>query len=544
MSETPSPPSPPRLLLTVALAWLLLAVLFGVTGPWRIGVVLISRWEVIILLGFVAAGLVLILHRASRAFAAQVLDTEIHLSRAHIALLFSISALLLVRTTVAKFHALEVNAWDFSLYFDRPIEATLRGRLLWSEYIGMPTLGNHCGWLLLAFVPLYAIAATPYWLVIAQALAIAAAGVAAFFLFRALDADDFIAVTLALVFVLNHYTAKAVQYVFHIEIFYPLGLFVLFYAFIKRRWVLFAVALLLTLSIKEDAIVPLSGFVLTAAVVYRRWRVAAATIAVSLAVFLVDYFVVLPHFSGQTSSAPWYSGYWGSYGASPLEAAPGLLLAPLRVVSRVGAGALELFASFALVPLAGFQWLLAALPPLLVYGSSDFEMLRSFALYYSMPLLPAIFAALPDGLRRIARLLRPGSERRRRRLIAVIVLVVSVAMGSGYELDAPRGERHRIRPLVESSRAARLLIQGSLMPHAGYDDKVRVLDRPVPSPDGTTAYLLCSDCNPYPFTAAEIRALETRLARDDRYAAVSAGAVMRFTPHRDLEIGTSPRRLP
>ena len=56
---------------------------------------------------------------------------------------------------------------------------------------------------------------------------------------------------IALAFVVNRYTAHATQYVFIIDVFYPLGLFLLFYSFLTAKRRLFALALLLVLSIKK-----------------------------------------------------------------------------------------------------------------------------------------------------------------------------------------------------------------------------------------------------------------------------------------------------
>ena len=484
----------------------IITALFVLTGPWTFGPVSVRHLERIL-----PVWLILLLHPRIRA----LFRGEVRLSRKTLILGLIIVFAFLLRVTVSKWQALEVNAWDFSFASDRPIESTVHGRFLWSEDLGKPMLTVHCNWLLLAFVPLYALFPSPWWLLIAQAGAIAAA-VAALFLFtRAAFDDDILAACVALAFLLNRYTARATQFVFIIDVFYPVALLLLFLAFLQKRKLLFLFALLLAVSIKEDAIVPLTGFALVAAIGYRRWRWAAAAMSAAVPVFLFDYFVI-------QRGSPWYGSYWASYGATPLLAVWGMAASPWKVLQRVFEGSIDIFLSLALVPLAGWSWVLAALPALVLYGASDAKQLHYFVLHYSMPLLPGLFAAIPFGAHRIAR-----GNGDRRRLIGLVVLIASALVGSTYELDEPKEERKFIQPLVAESASRPLYVQGALLPHAGYGDNVHALHHKI-QPPANSAYLLCETCNPYPFTAEEHRARISALRRDAHYQEVRRGSLLLF----------------
>ena len=499
---------------------------FLATAPWRIGALSIRRWEVIFAFCVLTIAAAL-LSRSSRAYAGQILRSDAVIGRRALAIGFLLVSMFLLRAVFAKFHALEVNAWDFSISFDRPLERSLHGELLWSATLRQSMLGVHCNWLLLLFIPLYAIAASPYWLLVAQAMAVAGAALALFHFARAAAGDDFLAAVVALAFVVNRYTAHATQFVFIIDVFYPLGLFLLFYSFLTSKRRLFAIALLLVLSIKEDAIVPLIGFALVAVFGFRRWPWAAVAGVAAAAVFAVDYFVVLPGFG--VSAAPWYAGYWASFGATPLQAIVGIASDPLRVISRAFSSSFDLLVSLAFVPLAGFEWLLAVVPPLIVYGSADAEKLHWLSMHYSLPLLPAMFAAVTYGALRLGR--RFADPRAASRVVAISALVMSAVLGSTYEMDEPRPERALVKSMVQRAGSRPLFVQGALAPHAGYAGNVQPLHHDVPA-SPRNAYLLCTTCSPYPFTREELRARLDALRTDARYQNIEARDLVLFLPRR------------
>jgi uncharacterized membrane protein len=491
---------------------------FVVTGPWTIGSITLSRLDALLLIWPLAAALAAI-RAVDRRKISEFLNRDLTIPRSAIAIATGMVFLFLLRVLAARFLALEVNAWDFSLSFDRPIERTLHGELLWSEDLRHSMLGVHANWLLLVFVPLYAIVASPWWLIAGAAIAIAAAAAILFHLGRSLAADDFVAACVALAFVLNRYTARGAQFLFTIDVFYPLALFLLFLAFVRNRPRLFALALLFTVSIKEDAIVPLLGFTLFAAAT-RRYRWAVAALAAGAVAYAADVLFVIPGFSHWSGAA--YANKWASFGATPLEALGGMARAPLKVAWRVIDGSSGLFATLALVPLAGWPALLAALPALIVYGSADDPQVRYFAIHYSMPLLPALFVAAIWALNRLR-------TRRSRRIAGLIVLAASALIGSSWELERPRQERPLIPKALAVVPDRPVYVQGALLPHAGYDRRFRALHHQVvASPE--SAYLLCESCSPYPFTRDELRERIESLRAGGRYEELRFAGLSLFRP--------------
>lgn len=423
-----------------------------------------------------------------------------------------------------------MNAWDFSFY-DRPLAHPFESGFLFNRIEGRSLLGTHAYYGLLLFLPAYALHSSPYWLIVAQAFSIAAACIVAFHCFRILCRDDLAAALLAVAFLLNDFTAKAVQYVFHPEIFYPACLFLLMYAFLARRPLAFAIAVLATAAVKEDALLPLLGFAMTASLCYRRYRWAAAAAAIGLVVFLVDYLVVLPHFAGQ-AGPPWYAHYWAKYGSSPPAAALGMLLHPLEVASDLlQSGFWRLAGGLAFVPLLGFEWLLAAAAVVVPYGSAQVVQLSRFRLYYAMPVLPFLFAAAAAGLHRIVAFKKvlPATDRRARyRTGALAVLLVSAFYGPGYRF-VRRQPTEIPRRLASTINGRPLVVQGALLPHVGYSVDCIALQSSV-RVDASHGFLVAPGAIPYPLTRRELQRLAEKLTHDPRFHTTVTHGILLAVP--------------
>jgi uncharacterized membrane protein len=523
-----------RLYLGLVLA---LVAAFVVTAPWKIGTRDVGRLSFALAPAAGLGAAALLFSPWRRALAKLFRKREVRFSNREVLLAAGAAALFLGRVVFALWTSLDVNAWDTGLSFDGPIFETLAGRPLFCVFTGQSYLAIHGGYLLFAFVPLYAVAASPFWLLAAQAVAVAGAAALSFLVFRRILEDDLAAALLATAFLFYNHTAKVAQHAFHIEVFYLPALFLLLYAYIARRPALFLAAVLLAVSVKEDVILPLGGFALAAAVFDRRFRPAALALGAGLAAFLIGTRVVIPHFSGEPAGRPWYSPAWAAYGETPVAAALGMLRHPARLVGDLArSGIPHLFEPLLLLPLAGFQWFLAALPALVAYGASRSPVISRFGLYYSATVLPFLFAAAAQGLRRVADLGTDGrgqdTRRWRPRLGALLVLGVCALDGAGYSFRRPDPARTEVGPAIASLSGRPVAVQGSLFLRAGRAPEVRVLrpDRDL-APD--EALLLAPRTNPYPFSDQELAVLVRRLSADPRYRRTETpGGLLLFVPTR------------
>jgi uncharacterized membrane protein len=500
-----------------------LVALFVFTSPWTIAGRPVSRLSAILAAAFFCLALGMLLSRW-RAEAGRLLQSEIRISGVALLAGACAAAVLCGTALYSRYAALELSAWDTTIFFDRPIAATLSDGVLPVAATGRSYLGVHASYVLLAFVPFYAIARSPLWLLAAHALAIAAGAAMGYRLFRRILGDDGTAALLGAAFVLNSFTARAVGYGFHPEVFYPLALFGVGYGLIARRGSLLAASAILAISVKEDSMLLLGGVGLAVAIFTKSRRDGLVLAASAFAIFLVSTRIVMPAASGSPADRPWYSFYWNSWGATLPAAAAGMARHPVRLAQRLAhSGIPSLLECAAFVPLAGPEALVASLPALVPCAAADFGPLRRFGIYYSLPVLPFVFAAAAFGIARLF------SDRRRRRLLALLVFVVASLDGASYTFRRASPARKDLDAVLASLGDRPAAIQGTLYPHAGYSAARRPLERgPLRRRE---AVVLAPATDSYPLTKGELASLVARLAADPQYRRTeSPNGIVMFLP--------------
>lgn len=510
------------MLAALGLFPLLLISAFWITAPWTIAGRLIDRLTPIL-----GAALLLFLLPAWSIPSTRVLLLQrllvgrVRVSARALILGCVLLTVFLFRFLLSRFYALEINAWDFSM-FDLALEQGTAGPL-YSIFFGQSYLAVHASYVLFLLVPLYWLWRSPYWLLGAQGLALVAATGIGFLAVRRILKDDLAAVLVALGFFLNSYTAKIAQYAFHVEVFYPLTLLLAALGFLRRSWPLFTLGLVLSVAVKEDAVLALFGLAALAVIAGRGWLWAAAAILIGGVGFAIAHFVVMPHFAESAPGDPWYSAFWSSYGPTPLKAAAAMITQPLKVGMDVAeSGLRDVLEPLLFLPLVGWEWLLAAAPPSLVYATAQGEQLSRFNLYYSAPFLGFLVLGAALGLTRIAKRVRRRDgilpTRRSLRIGATLLLLACAFDGPSYRFAEAKPQRQDIRKMVQLVPAGVFLrVQGSLLPHAGYSTTQAPLASIDPFPRGC-ALLIDPGSNPYPFSEKAIATLVSRLTRESGYS--------------------------
>jgi len=443
-------------------------------------------------------------------------------------LITSIGLVLTTRIVFSQYNSLQVNAWDFSV-FELAIGRTPSAGFLYSHVEKRPFLATHASYILALFVPLYRLVPTHLWLLLAHALAVALATGVGFLLFEDILGDRSAGALLAIGYLLNSYTAKTVEYPFHVEVFYPLGIFGIVLSARRKRWLLTALATLLTVSTKEDAIVPVVGIAAALFLEDRgQWRVSLALLGAALTVFAISSYVVMPGNSGSPIGVAWYSDMWSDYGRSPLAAAAGMALRPLRVARDLShSGIRHILEPLLFTPILGGPWLFASVPGLLVYGVAGHGKanVAQFALYYSAPILPLLTISAAAGVRRVASI---GAASKRVALVRIGVALVCLMCaldGPGYVARRPAPQRLDLAPLLRNA-CEPIRIQGSLFPHAPLSTKALPLADLTARP-GTVILDLSS--NPYPSSSVDLETLVRECRRDAECRVDRGGGLVRLS---------------
>ena len=137
----------------------------------------------------------------------------------------AVVGLLLFWFVLTRFRSGEINAVDFTVYYDRPAFQTLQGRPMFVE-TGDDVLraqqtyfSVHAHWAMLPLSALYAIHATPLWLLAVSVIVVVAGAVSVLRIVQRMG-GGLVASASALAFVLNDNTARTLNYGFHVEVLY------------------------------------------------------------------------------------------------------------------------------------------------------------------------------------------------------------------------------------------------------------------------------------------------------------------------------------
>jgi uncharacterized membrane protein len=456
----------------------------------------------------------------------------------------AVIGLLLFWYVLTRFRSGEINAIDFTIYYDRPCYQTVHGRPLFVETSDTPGLSNrseladHAYWGMLAVCAPYALYASPLWLHALSALAIAAGGLHVLHIAQRLGAGGALASATALAFVLNDNTARTLNYGFHPEVLYAWFIPWMIDAGLRGATLPFLAATLASVLVKEDACLPV--FAATVALALHQFRsltwprrlvFLVLPNVLALAGLGLYYGYVIPMLSG--TSRPTYAHFWANYGPTPMAALVGMLTHPWQVVkSAATSGAFRTIQPHLFLPLIGWRWAVGTLPIVALYGASANEQVRAFGIYYAIVLMPFFVLGATTGALALARrlLTLPGHAQL---AAALAVLLGPLLVGSGhrgYSLRPWRTETAAVRDaLTQLGPEPRVLVQSGLFPHAGYDERFQLLTpETLADPRNSGAVLLLARrIGAYPFFGAEM----DRISRFPSAGAVPGGLLaVRVTP--------------
>ncbi|MEM9515066.1 MAG: DUF2079 domain-containing protein [Actinomycetota bacterium] len=209
-------------------------------------------------------------------------------------------------------HALGTASYDSALYdqgmwllsrFDAPF-VTLMGRNLF---------GDHTSFILLFLVPLYWIAPGAWIMFFSQSFAIALGAVPVFLYGRSRLGSEWMACVGAGVYLLHPAIGWTNLENFHPDAFLGVTVGFAIYAALERKWRLYAVAVVLSLLVKEDValvIVPLGIWV----ALRRNWRIGLITVLGAVWFMAVAMFLVMRSLIGVPTRNSWRIPFGGPTG--------------------------------------------------------------------------------------------------------------------------------------------------------------------------------------------------------------------------------------
>jgi len=422
---------------------------------------------------------------------------------------------------LTRFRSGEINAIDFTIYYDRPCYQTVHGRPLFVETSDTPGLSNrseladHAYWGMLVVCAPYAAYPSPLWLHALSVIAIVAGGIHVLRIAQRLGAGGALASATALAFVLNDNTARTLNYGFHPEVLYAWFIPWMLDAGLRGATVSFLAATFASVVVKEDACLPI--FAATVALALHQLRTMTwprrlvflvLPNVIALASLGLYYGTVIPMLTG--TSRPAYAHFWANYGPTPMSALLGMLTHPWDVVKRAAtSGALRTIQPHLFLPLIGWRWALGTLPIVALYGASANEQVRAFAIYYAIVLMPFLVLGASSGALVLARrLVTSAGHAQLAAAVAVVLGPLLVGSGHrGYSFRPWKPETAAVKDaLAQLGPEPKVLVQSGLFPHAGYDERFQLLTpETLADPRNAGAVLLLARrIGAYPFFGTEV----------------------------------------
>lgn len=426
---------------------------------------------------------------------------------------------------MTRFQSGQINAVDFTVYFDRPTFQTWQGRPMFVETADAIGFSNrsqfavHAYWVMLPIAALYAIWASPVWLLALSVVAVVAGGSYVVRAVQHLGTSGVIACAAGVAFVLNANTARLLNYGFHAEVFYAWFVPWLISAGLAGNRRAFLVATLACISVKEDACLVLFAACTALALHrYRAWTAQerlwylALPLVLAFANLVVYYGLVVPALT--PDGRPTYASFWSNYGPTPVEALWGMARHPAAVLWATASSGFfrHVLSPHLFLPLVGWRWTMGLVPIVVIYGASANPQLRAYGLYYSVVVMPFLAIGAAAGAIAIARWWS-GHSARAHAVAAVLLVAGALLVGStseGYSLRPWKSELTQVPAAIRALPSNQLiLVQSGLYPFAGYEAHVQLLtpETRARAAGTTTVLLLTRWVSGYPFTTAEMDVL-------------------------------------
>jgi uncharacterized membrane protein len=352
-------------------------------------------------------------------------------------------------------------------------------------------LGVHVDPFLVLLTPLWFVWSSPLMLVTLQALAVSAGAFPVFWLARKHLRSERAAVFFVFAYLLypsTQFNAFAVSSGFHsVTIAIPLLLLAIWFLD-EDRLVPFTVVALLAATTKEEIPLVIGLLGIWYGSSHGRWRVGLPLFAVGLAVTLVDFLVVIPHFN---SGGYIFGDRYDAVGGSPGGIARTAVTDPMALVRDVATAHKLVYLLLVFLPFLGL-WLFEPLLLLGVVPELAINLLSSDPNQTAIPfhgasgMIPFVVAASILGLARLRRRKpRPAEYVQRIALYACAAVAVTAVyspfvVGVGWASQAlPSNAEHRAKARAVALVPAGVPVSASNQLGGHLSERLRIMIFPV-----------------------------------------------------------------
>lgn len=331
--------------------------------------------------------------------------------------------------------------------------------------------GGHISLMVLLLSPLYALFRTPQVLLVLQTLFLGAGIFAVYLIALELIGSRLAALVFSLAYIIYPALNNINIFEVHMVAFaIPLLLF-MFYFFLKKKFSLFILFMLMSLFCQEDVFLVVLGFGVYALVLFLRKKLAlkwsVTAIACGLIWFAFAFFLVvyLPKFSwflkgleGASKVNAGYASFYSWLGSSPFEIAWTFFANPLFVIKNIITPVKMKYMFDLLAPL-GFSSLLSPLSFMIaLFGASEtlfsnWPLHNSILFQHSSMVIPFVFISAIFGVSYILKRLKPRYKE------TVIVVLFLVSLVFSYRIGPIKNLSFSISELIRIKNSEPSLIK-------------------------------------------------------------------------------------
>lgn len=342
-----------------------------------------------------------------------------------------------------RYEQLGAYAFDLGI-FQQAVWLMAHGETPFVTVRGMNILGDHFTPILYLLAIPYRFWAHPFWLFLAQTVALAAGALPLYRMALRHTGKEWAATTIAIGYLLHPALFTMLLFDFHpVLLSVPFVLWAM-EAADEGRPVQFAIASVFAMSCKQEVALAIASLGAYMAFIRKKrwawWGVAGGILWMAVALKL------MPLLSGAERSA--YLAFYSRWGETPLGILWGILSRPLEALKELvfcqghatapGVYPLLLLVPFAFFPLLAPEVLLFGLPNYALIALSERVIFRELGYQYASTLLPWLAVASVLGWKRLLRVGDELPERLRRRWQVFVALTWFVcAAFSAYRYGPP-----------------------------------------------------------------------------------------------------------
>ncbi|MCC2626228.1 MAG: hypothetical protein K0R14_2101 [Burkholderiales bacterium] len=330
-------------------------------------------------------------------------------------------------SALAQYYGFHISGLDFSI-FDNMIQEFFRGNLGYSTIVGYYHFATHQNYILALLLPLYYLLPYPVILPIILMTSLWFAGILLWEISR-LYLSQFWSFLLVLSFYLSPHLQIGVI-CFCPEMLYPCILFLVAYAHLKNKPILFIIAVFLFFSIKEEAILYGIGFMLWL-LVSRHYLKTFIVLFLILVFATLNFLIVEPYFLNKSHLAVSPAlNFWSAYGGTKSAIIMYILKHPISIALHMfnsSSGFWKIYPTFLFIPFLSLPVILTSLLPLglslsAAINTSGLHILNG---YYPAALISLCFIGMLCFIIK--------SNTNIRKILVLIALITSSLWGSGAQ---------------------------------------------------------------------------------------------------------------